>query len=43
MATAGPSPKLASTIAISIQAAASSIAPADKDNVPMGVPDSPRS
>ena len=43
MATPGPSPKLASTIAINIQAAASSIAPAESDRVPIGVPDSPRS
>ena len=38
-----PAPKLARTMARMIQAPASPMAPADRDRVPSGVPDSPRS
>ena len=42
-ATMAPPPKLARTIASTHQAPASSMAPADRDSEPIGVPLSPRS
>jgi hypothetical protein len=43
IATDGPSPNVASTIASTIHAPASSIAPADSDSDPSGDFESPRS